>query len=520
MSARNSSGSLNDDENEKRRRADVSDEEDDDDLKDDYVKPSTGSRRKPIDLSDGDDSAEDDGGPIRRGRDSIRKKEAVALKSSRDDDDDDANDDYSNDEVGNDDDRDARNSSAEKSKSRNKAVKRERLDYDSELDEDKISPVRPKKESRYGSDDEDDHSDEDIPRRESKKFSRKSGKRKSRNLSDDEYGDDGSAENDYGVTKKRKKSKSGYNDEQEDNSNDEQEREQKSAKKKSQFETALDKAKAGRRSRGKELDPHMIENESVAFLERMMKARDDDLRSFKKGQPALEKIRMLRDVEMMMMKVQYREYLLDNMLLPVFRAWLDRLPDGTLPNVQVRSTLLKILLELPIDEDWVERLESSEGLGKVIHFLSRNEDHEPNRRLAEKIMMKWARPVYKMSSNFHSLLDEFDKPEEGHRAPKDSVAAERKAAMRTVRRLKTTEEKLKEFGGNSEKSRVMASMPRPAPFLFTTVAEGNGVVDEKVIQEVRSNRAKTKKVNRTLSNLRRLNKRNSSRGTKPSINGR
>lgn len=517
MSAPDSSGSLNDDGRDRKRGLDASDDEDEDGAKDDYVK-SSGPRRKPIDLSDGDDSAEDEEeGPIRRERPSAHKKETTLAKTPRNDD---GNEDYSNFDDGYDDD-DAPSSNLRKYKSLSKIVKREHLEDDSDADDDKISPVPTKKESRYGSDGEDDLSEEEDRRHLSKRPSSKDfGKRKSRSFSDDEDGDDGGVDNDEYSGKKRKKVKPEYDDEHGDGLMDEEEREKKPAKKKSQFETALEKAKAGRRSRGKELDPQTIENESVAFLERMMKARDDDLRSFKKGQPALEKIRMLRDVEMMMMKVQYREYLLDNLLLSVFRAWLDRLPDGTLPNVQVRSTLLKILLDLPMDEDWVDRLESSEGIGKVVHFLSRNEDHEPNKRIAEKIMMKWARPVYKMSSNFHNLLDEFDKPEEGHRAPKDSVAAERKAAMRTVRRLKTTEEKLKEFSGNSDKSRVMASMPRPAPFLFTTVAEGASVVDDKVRQEVRSNRAKTKKVNRTLSNLRRLNKRNMSRGTKPSINGR
>lgn len=517
MSAPDSSGSFHEDEHVTKHRTVVADDEDEDDLKDDYVKPSA-PRRKPIDLSDGDDSAEEeDDGPVRRGRDVVRRKELVTAKSSHDDS---GNDDYSNDEDVDDD--DARISGVEKRRPIGKSIKHEQPEDYSDAADDKISPAPVKKESRYDSDDDDNRSDEEERRRVSKKpSSKKSGKRKSRGFSDDEYGDDGSYDNDDEYRRKKsKKSKSRFDDELGDGLIDEQEMEQKPAKKKSQIETELEKVKAGRRSRGKEMDPQMIENESVAFLERMMKARDDDLRSFKKGQPALEKIRMLRDVEMMMMKIQYREYLLDNMLLSVFRAWLDRLPDGTLPNVQVRSTLLKILLDLPMDEDWVDRLESSEGLGKVVHFLSRNEDYEPNKRIAEKIMMKWARPVYKMSSNFHSLLDEFDKPEDGHRAPRDSVAAERKAAMRTVRRLKTTEEKLKEFSSNNDKSRVMASMPRPAPFLFTTVAEGSSVVDDKVEQEVRSNRAKTKKVNRTLSNLRRLNKRNMSRGTKPSINGR
>lgn len=378
-----------------------------------------------------------------------------------------------------------------------------------EHDDDTITPARSqvRKAGPSGSEDEIE------PRFTSKKI--KQEKRRSngkRDLSGDEYsdGEDGPFGDDARVSKKQKVSP-----DLDDADGGQQE------SKLTPFQKAKEQATASRRSRKKKLDPAVIETECVAFLERMMKARDDDLKSFKKGQPALEKIKMLREVEMMMTKVQHREYLLDNMLLPVFRAWLDTLPDGTLPNVQVRTTLLTILYELRIDEDWVERLEGSRGLGKVIHFLSRNEDYEPNRRLAEKTMMKWARPVYNMNSNFNELLDEFNKPEEGHRAPKDSVAAERKAAMKTVRRLKTTEEKLSQFQ-NSKKgdTRVLASAPKPTPFLFTTVAEGSTTIDENVVREVRSNKAKTKKINRTMSTLRRLNKRNGSRGSGPSVNGR
>lgn len=284
------------------------------------------------------------------------------------------------------------------------------------------------------------------------------------------------------------------------------------------FDKAVEKSKASRRRN--EPNTEVVEQECVSFLERMRKARDDDLHSFQRGEPALEKIKMLRDVERMMTKVHHREYLLDNMLLAAFRSWMDRLPDGSLPNLQVRSTLLQLLHDLRIDDDWVDRLESSQGLGKVIHFLSKRDDHEPNKRLAEKIMMKWARPVYRMNSSFQDLLYEFDKPDEGHRAGKESMAAERKAAMRTVQRLKTTEEKLRESRKGKEDTRIMASAPRPTPFLFTTVAEGTTQMSEKMAREIKSSRAKQKKMSRTISNLRRLTKGTGAKGSRPSINGR
>lgn len=304
----------------------------------------------------------------------------------------------------------------------------------------------------------------------------------------------------------------------------EEEEAEKPKKPLTEMEKALEANKALRRPRKQELDPAKVEAECVAFLERMMAARDEDIKSYKRGKPALEKLKMLREVELMVMKVSHREQLLDNMLLAIVKAWLDPMPDGALPNVQIRTSLLTILTSMRVDDDWVERLHGSQGLGKVIHFLSRNDDHPPNKRMAEKLMMKWARPVYQSNSNFHDLLDEFDRPDGGRKAPKDGVASERRAAMETVRHFKTTQERIRSFksktGNERGDEQVLATVPRRTPFLFTTIAEGSTSVDEKQMREIRSAKARNKKVNRTMSTLRRANKNRSARAAKPSLNGR
>lgn len=286
------------------------------------------------------------------------------------------------------------------------------------------------------------------------------------------------------------------------------------------FEQAMEENKALRRPRSKEIDPKKVEAECIAFLERMMQARDDDVKAYRAGKPALNKLKMLRDVELMAMKVSHREQMLDNMLLAIIKAWLDPMPDGALPNVQIRGSLLQILLNIRVDDDWVERLHGSQGLGKVIHFLSIKDDHQPNRRLADKLMKRWARPVYQSNNNFHDLLDEFDRPEEGRRAPRDGIAAERKAARETVRNFQTAQERIRSFKHKASDEQILATVPRRTPFLFTALAEGSASIDEKAIREMRNAKARNKKVNRTMSTLRRANKTRSARAAKPSVNGR
>lgn len=286
------------------------------------------------------------------------------------------------------------------------------------------------------------------------------------------------------------------------------------------IERAIEDNKAFRRPRRKEMDPKKIEAECIAFLERMMGARDSDIKAYRSGKPALNKLKILRDVELMAMKVSHREILLDNMFLAIVKAWLDPMPDGALPNVEIRSTLLQILLDIPVDSDWVERLHSSQGLGKLIHFLSMKDNIPSNRRLADKLMKRWARPVYQSNNNYHDLLDEFDRPEEGRKAPKDSVAAERKAARETVKHFQTAQEKLQVFKHKTNEDKVLATIPRRTPFLFTALAESSASIDEKALREMRSAKSRNKKVNRTMSTLRRANKNRSARAAKPSVNGR
>lgn len=78
-----------------------------------------------------------------------------------------------------------------------------------------------------------------------------------------------------------------------------------------------------------------------------------------------------------MLSKAYRRYYICNashFLNPgVLKAWIDPMPDGTLPNSTIRSAILKLLDELPIDcalEDRKAQLKRS-GLGRTIMFLAK-----------------------------------------------------------------------------------------------------------------------------------------------------
>jgi transcription factor SPN1 len=88
--------------------------------------------------------------------------------------------------------------------------------------------------------------------------------------------------------------------------------------------------------------------------------------------------------------------LLDAGLLGVLKAWIEPMPDGTLPNSKIRSSVLNMLTRLPVDcsyEDRKEQLKRS-GMGRIVMFLSKLPDELPaNRRTAQQLVEKWSRPI-------------------------------------------------------------------------------------------------------------------------------
>jgi len=142
------------------------------------------------------------------------------------------------------------------------------------------------------------------------------------------------------------------------------------------------------------------EAENQALVEDLMSqmevAVEEDLAAFENRRPAVHKLRMLGRVQEVLAMKKLHNELLDSGILGVMKAWIDPMPDGTLPNSKVRGTVLSLLQRLPVDcsyEDRKEQLKRS-GLGKVVMFLSKLPDETPeNRRTARDLVERWSRPI-------------------------------------------------------------------------------------------------------------------------------
>nr|XP_029146890.1 protein IWS1 homolog 1-like [Arachis hypogaea] len=102
---------------------------------------------------------------------------------------------------------------------------------------------------------------------------------------------------------------------------------------------------------------------------------------------------------------------LDHGVLTLLKNWLEPLPDGSLPNINIRTAILTILNVFPIDLEQYDRREQlkKSGLGKVIMFLSKSDEEiNVNRKLAKKLVDKWSRPIFNKSTRFKDMRNAED----------------------------------------------------------------------------------------------------------------
>jgi hypothetical protein len=135
---------------------------------------------------------------------------------------------------------------------------------------------------------------------------------------------------------------------------DEDEKKREPAAKKRKIETdeedneqhAVDTGNAKSNAKSKKLPEREhaeIKEEAERFLSKMDSAFKDDKICMKLGKPPIHKINLLNEVSIQVSKRYLQTELLDQHLLRYFNHWLRPFKDGTLPNLELRTTLFKLL---------------------------------------------------------------------------------------------------------------------------------------------------------------------------------
>nr|KJB51585.1 hypothetical protein B456_008G223500 [Gossypium raimondii] len=290
--------------------------------------------------------------------------------------------------------------------------------------------------------------------------------------------------------------------------------------------------KMGKKRKKNEKSPAEIALLVESVMAELEVTAEEDAELNRQGKPAISKLKKLPLLTEVLSKKQLQPEFLDHGVLTLLKNWLEPLPDGSLPNINIRAAILQILSDFPIDLEQHDRREQlkKSGLGKVIMFLSKSdEETTSNRKLAKDLVDKWVIPIFNKSTRFEDMRN-VDDDRVPLRRPPVKRPANRAAAMESrdgdfdldiSRDQKSRRSTSAQDASRSESSsRLHASRPDATPMDFVVRPQSKIDPDEirarakQVIQDQRR-----LKMNKKLQQLKAPKKKNL-QATKLSVEGR
>ncbi|XVF13694.1 hypothetical protein REPUB_Repub08aG0229900 [Reevesia pubescens] len=290
--------------------------------------------------------------------------------------------------------------------------------------------------------------------------------------------------------------------------------------------------KMGKKRKKNEKSPAEIALLVESVMAELEVTAEEDAELNRQGKPAVNKLKKLPLLTEVLSKKQLQPEFLDHGVLTLLKNWLEPLPDGSLPNINIRAAILQILTDFPIDLEQHDRREQLKrsGLGKVIMFLSKSdEETTSNRKLAKDLVDKWSRPIFNKSTRFEDMRN-VDDNRVPLRRPSVKRPANRAASMESrdgdfdldiSRDQKSSRSSSAQNASRSESSsRFHASRPDATPMDFVVRPQSKIDPDEirarakQVVQDQRR-----LKMNKKLQQLK-APKKKQLQATKLSVEGR
>uniref|UniRef100_A0A5B6YQU3 TFIIS N-terminal domain-containing protein n=2 Tax=Davidia involucrata TaxID=16924 RepID=A0A5B6YQU3_DAVIN len=249
---------------------------------------------------------------------------------------------------------------------------------------------------------------------------------------------------------------------------------------------------------------------------------EEDAELNRQSKPAINKLKKLPLLTEVLSKKQLQLEFLDHGVLTLLKNWLEPLPDGSLPNINIRAAVLKILTDFPIDLEQYDRREQlkKSGLGKVIMFLSKSdEETTANKKLAKDLVDKWSRPIFNKSTRFEDMRN-FDDERVPFRRPSVKKPMNKAGGMESRDDDLDLAEFSQEPKSGQSSSRQHASRPEAMPLDFLVRPQSKIDPDEvrararQIVQDQRR-----LKMNKKLQQLK-APKKKQLQATKLSVEGR
>jgi len=164
------------------------------------------------------------------------------------------------------------------------------------------------------------------------------------------------------------------------------------------FEAALNALKPHRTRKYDGMDAE-IDEMITRMKEKMEDAAIQDIKFNGNKQPAIAKLRLLPSVIQQLEKSHLHEQFLQNDILKGMKAWLEPLPDGSLPSLDIQRAMFDMLDKMPVSTQDL----TVSGIGRVLPFYSKCSRVIPEiKRKADNLITKWSRPILNRSDNYRT----------------------------------------------------------------------------------------------------------------------
>ncbi|KAJ3005555.1 Transcription factor iws1, partial [Thoreauomyces humboldtii] len=153
----------------------------------------------------------------------------------------------------------------------------------------------------------------------------------------------------------------------------------------------------GKRKKAVQMEVGKMEDIMASILGRMRETAEEDKEANTKRRPAVAKLKALPEVMAYLQREQLLDQFLDNHILEGIRAWLEPLPDASLPSLDIQITMFDVLKKMQLNKDHLQ----DSKIGRIVTFYTKcSRVTNEIQKVATHLVDKWMRPILKRSADY------------------------------------------------------------------------------------------------------------------------